>query len=248
MVSLRDGSVLAGELTRTERFRPSSKDLEQLPEEVQNQIAAQKGFATRQLYRTGNFDLYDEDYRWISNFDIAEVTRPTDIFFLERMEWGPFIGTIKSLDLNGRIISKGDLTLDKLRREQQEAARRRNLLHYLERNEIGAINYYLEKGRLELRKLELRYGADSPTYQKASKDINNDAVSLESRYQDLSKEAAGIRDNDERYTITLADAAGREKTMKLSNIVRMYPANVSYRAAEAWGIFFTMEGISYPGT
>ena len=238
VVSLRDGSVLAGELTRLERFRPSSKDLEQLPEEVQNQIAAQKGFATRQLYHTGNFDLYDEDYRWISNFDITEVTRPTDIFFLERMEWGPFIGTIKSLDLNGRIISKGDLTLDKLRREQQEAARRRNLLHYLERNEIGAINYYLEKGRLELRKLELRYGADSPTYQKASKDINNDAVSLESRYQDLSKEAAGIRDNDERYTITLADVAGREKTMKLSNIVRMYPANV-LTVPQRLGVYFS---------
>ena len=115
VVSLRDGSVLAGELTRSERFRPSSKDLEQLPEEIQNQIAARKGFATRQLYHTGNFDLYDEDYRWISNFDITEVTRLTDIFFLERMEWGPFIGTIKSLDLNGRIIPKEDLTLDKLR-------------------------------------------------------------------------------------------------------------------------------------
>ena len=238
VVSLRDGSVLAGELTRSERFRPSSKDLEQLPEEIQNQIAARKGFATRQLYHTGNFDLYDEDYRWISNFDITEVTRLTDIFFLERMEWGPFIGTIKSLDLNGRIIPKEDLTLDKLLREQQEAARRRNLLHYLERNEIGAINYYLEKGRLELRKLELRYGADSAAYHKAAKDINNDAVSLESRYQDLSKEAAGIRDNDERYTITLADAAGREKTIKLSNIVRMYPANV-FTVPQRLGVYFS---------
>ena len=128
--------------------------------------------------------------------------------------------------------------MDKLSREQQEAARRRNLLHYLERNEIGAINYYLEKGRLELRKLELRHGADSPTYQKAAKDINNDAVSLEARYQDLSKEAAGIRDNDERYTITLADAVGREKIMKLSSIVRMYPANVS-TVPQRLGVYFS---------
>ncbi len=81
LLSLRDGSVIAGELTRSERFRPSSKDLEQLPQEIQNQIAAQKGFATRKLYHTGNFDLYNEDYRWISNFDITKVTRPMDIFF-----------------------------------------------------------------------------------------------------------------------------------------------------------------------
>ena len=237
VVSLRDGSVVAGERTRSERFKPSSQDLEQVPQEVQNQIAAQKGFATRQLYHTGNFDLYNEDYRWISDFDITKITRPTDIFYLERMEWGPFIGTIKSLDLNGRIIPKEDLTLDRLSQEQQEAARRRNLLHYLERNEIGAINYYLEKGRLELRKLELKYGADSPTYQKAVKDINNESANLEARYQDLSKEATGIRDNDERYTITLADAAGRETTMKLSNIVRMYPANVLTVPQRLWVYF-----------
>jgi phosphate transport system permease protein len=247
LLSLRDGSVIAGELTRSERFRPSSKDLEQLPQEIQNEIAAQKGFATRKLYHTGNFDLYNEDYRWISNFDITKVTRPMDIFFLERMEWGPFIGTIKSLDLNGRIILKDDLTLDMLSRERQEAARRRNLLHYLERNEIGAINHNLEKGRLELRKLELRYGADSPSYQVAAKSINNDSVSLEARYEDLSKEAAGIRDNDARYTITLADAAGREKTMKLSDIVRAYPANIltaPQRLAvyfSRWGEFLTQQ-------
>jgi phosphate transport system permease protein len=237
VVSLRDGSVVAGERTRSERFKPTSQNLEQVPQEIQNQIDAQKGFATRQLYHTGNFDLYNEDYRWISDFDITKVTRPTDIFYLERMEWGPFIGTIKSLDLNGRIIPKEDLTLDKLSQEQQEAARRRNLLHYLERNEIGAINYYLEKGRLELRKLELKYGADSPTYQKAAKDINSESANLEARYQDLSKEATGIRDNDERYTITLADVAGRETTMKLSNIVRMYPANVLTVPQRLWVYF-----------
>ncbi len=236
VLSLRDGSIIAGELTRSESFKPPAQDLEQLPHEIQNAIAAQNGFAIRDLYHIGNFDLYNEDYRWISNFDVTKVTRPTDIFFLERMEWGPFIGTIKSLDLNGRIIPKDNVTLDMLRREQQEATKRRNLLHYLERNEIGAINHYLEKGRLELRKLELRYGADSPAYQEAAKSINNDANNLEARYQDLSKEAAGIRDNDARYTITLADAAGREKTMKLSDIVRMYPANV-LTVAQKLGVY-----------
>ena len=226
VLTLRDGSVIAGEPTRSESFKPTTQELEQLPQETQKQIAAQKGFAKRQLYHIGNFDLYNEDYRWVSDFDITKVTRPTDIFFVERMEWGPFIGTIRSLDLNGKIIPKEDLTLERLRREQQEAARRRNLLHYVERNEIGAINYYLEKGRLELRKAELKNGIDSPQYREAAREIKSSAETLEARYQDLSKEAAGIRDNDARYTITLADAAGREKTLKLSEIVRLYPANL----------------------
>lgn len=225
VLTLRDGSVIAGEPTRSESFKPTLRELEKLPQETQKQIAEQKGFAKRQLYHIGNFDLYNEDYRWVSDFDIINIGRPTDIFFVERMEWGPFIGTIRSVDLNGKIIPKEDLTQERLHSEQEEAVRRRNLLHYVERNEIGAINYRLEKGRLELRKAQLKNGIDSPQYQQAAREIKSSAETLEARYQDLSKEAAGLRDNDARYTITLADAAGREKTLKLSEIVRLYPAN-----------------------
>ena len=238
VLTLRDGSVIAGEPTRSESFRPTVQELEKLPQETQKQIAEHKGFAKRQLYHIGNFDLYNEDYRWLSDFDIVKVILPKDIYFLERMEWGPFIGTIRSLDLNGQIMPKEDLTQGRLRREQEDAARRRNLLHQVERNEIGAINYYLEKGRLELRKVELKNGIDSPEYRQAAREIKTSSESLEARYQDLSKEAAGIRDNDARYTITLADAAGREKTVKLSEIVRLYPAN-AITVPERLGVYFS---------
>ena len=238
VLKLRDGSVIAGEPTRSESFRPTVRELEKLPRENQKQIAAQNGFAKRQLYHIGNFDLYNEDYRWVSDFDIINIGRPTDIFFVERMEWGPFIGTIRSVDLNGKIIPKEDLTQEKLRREQDEAARRRNLLRYVERNEIGAVNYRLEKGRLELRKAQIEHGIDSPRYRQAAREIKTRSAILEARYQDLSKEAAGIRDNDARYKITLADAAGREKTLKLSEIVRLYPANL-LTAPEKLSVYFS---------
>jgi phosphate transport system permease protein len=226
VLTLRDGSVIAGEPTRSESFKPTVQELEKLPQETRKQIEAQNGFAKRQLYHIGNFDLYNEDYRWVPDYDITNIRRPPDVFFVERMEWGPFIGTIRSVDLNGKIIPQKDLTQERLRQEQEDASRRRNLLRYVERNEIGAINYRLEKGRLELRKAQLRNGIDSPQYQQTAREIKSNSETLEARYQDLSKEAAGIRDNDARYTITLADAAGREKTLKLSEIVRLYPANL----------------------
>ena len=226
VLKLRDGSVLAGEMTRSENFRPTPQELQQLPAEIQNQIAGRGGIATRRLYRTGNFDLYNEDYRWVSDFDVIDVTRPGDIFFLERMEWGPFVGTIQSVDLSGKVIAKEALTPEMLHREQEEAARRRDLLYYVERNEIGAVNYYLEKGRLGLRKVELRHGRDSSQYKEAEKQFKNTSETLDARYQDLSREAASIREKDSKYTITLADVAGREKTLKLSDIVRLYPANL----------------------
>ncbi|HTY23382.1 MAG TPA: phosphate ABC transporter permease PstA [Desulfomonilaceae bacterium] len=226
VLKLRDGSVLAGEMTRSEDFKPTPQELQQLPAEIQNQIAGRGGIATRRLYRTGNFDLYNEDYRWVSDFDVIDVTRPGDIFFLERMEWGPFVGTIQSVDLSGKVIAKEALTPEMLHREQEEAARRRDLLYYVERNEIGAVNYYLEKGRLGLRKVELRHGRGSSQYKEAEKQFKNTSETLDARYQDLSREAASIREKDSKYTITLADVAGREKTLKLSDVVRLYPANL----------------------
>ena len=45
------------------------------------------------------------------------------------------------------------------------------------------------------------------------------------QYRDLAKEVAAIKEKDTQYTITLADVSGREKTLNLSDIVRIYPAN-----------------------
>jgi phosphate transport system permease protein len=225
VVTLRDGSVLAGELTRSEDFKPDPKHLEQLPESIRDQIAARGGLATRRLYRVGNFDLYNEDYRWVDDYEIAKTSRPADLFFVERTEWGPFIGTIKSVNFDGKTVEKGALTLENLVREQARAAGRRERIHYLERNEIGAINSYLEKNRLALRKAELKYGLGAPQYQEAEREFKRKNEELEARYQDLSKEAASLKASDLKNNITLADVTGRDKTIKLSEIVRFYPAN-----------------------
>jgi phosphate transport system permease protein len=103
-VALRDGSVLAGEPTRREIYRPGREVLRSLDDRSREAILAKYGYAGRTLYRTGNFDLYNEDYRWIPDFQVKEVTRPGDIFFLERVEWGPFIGRIHQVALNKEVL------------------------------------------------------------------------------------------------------------------------------------------------
>ena len=54
--------------------------------------------------------MYNEDFRWVVDYEITGTSTPGDMFFVERMEWGPFIGTIKSLDLNGKVIEKSSLS------------------------------------------------------------------------------------------------------------------------------------------
>ncbi len=225
VVMLSDGSRLAGEVTRAEKFRPGPDVLAKLSEETRKEIADHEGFARRTLYRTGNFDLYNDDFRWVVDYEITGSTTPEDMFFVERMEWGPFIGTIKSVDLNGKVIERTSLSPKTLNTEQTQAAMRRDRIKAIERGEIGAVNHYLEADRLKLKKVGLKYGHESPQYAEAEKGFKTNSERLETQYQDLAKEVAAIKEKDAQYTITLADVGGREKTLKLSDIVRFYPAN-----------------------
>lgn len=225
VVKLTDGKLVAGELSRSEVYRPGPEVLKGLSPDVRQQIEEQQGLVRRNLYRIGNFDLYNEDYKWVPQYDIASSDRPDDMFFIERIEWGPFVGTIKSVDLSGTSLKVDRNALPTLRAEQRAATNRRHRIQAIERNEIGAVNHYLEKERLKLKRVELEHGATSPQFQAAEQKFKAAAAKLESQYDSLTKEAAAIKEKDAKFTITLADVNGREKTLKISDIVRFYPAN-----------------------
>ncbi|MEK7245344.1 MAG: hypothetical protein AAB223_04925, partial [Pseudomonadota bacterium] len=63
VVTLADGSRIAGETVRGEKFRVPAGRLEALAPEAKARIDAAHGFARRTLYRTGNYDVYNDDFR-----------------------------------------------------------------------------------------------------------------------------------------------------------------------------------------
>jgi phosphate transport system permease protein len=237
-VTLKDGSILAGELSRFETYKPGPDILANLSESVREEIEKQFGFVQRNLYRTGNFDLYNEDFRWVPAYDVEKVETPPDLYWVERIEWGPFVGTIRRLDLDGKIIKGDALTRGMLQREQNLATKRRERIREIERDEIARINYELDRGRLWLRKVELNKGLESPEFAAAKREVTAAAVDLEGSHQELSKEAAAIKEKDAKFTVTLADVGGREKQLKVSDIVRYYPANM-LGFSEKLGIYFS---------
>ncbi len=119
--------------------------LEKLSEKTRKEVADRDGFARRTLYRTGNFDLYSEDFRWVADYEITGTSTPGDMFFVERTEWGPFIGSIKSVDLNGKVIEKSSMSMEALDAEQTRGAGRRERIRGIESGEIAAVNHYLEE-------------------------------------------------------------------------------------------------------
>ncbi len=225
VVNLSDGSTMAGEPVRSERYKPEADKIATLPELAKNELMANNGFLKRYLYKTGNFDLYNEDYRWVPAYEIDKVSEPQDMVYVERMEWGPFIGRVSSLNLNGVLINKPDPSSEQLRKAEKEGKNRRQRIQRIERDEISTVNHYLERNRLALKKIELEEGANSDTYSIAAKKFKASEDKLEVEYRELSNEAEALREIDSKYTITMSDVGNKEKIMKLSDIVRLYPAN-----------------------
>ena len=225
VLRLKDGAMVAGEPTRSEMYRLPKNELDSLDERARKSVQENKGFGLRTLYRTGNFDLYNEDFVWVSEFKIAERSAPKTVFFIERVEWGPFIGLLQTLTVKGEKLAAGSFALNRLEEEHRKAVERRNRVRAIERDEMGALNYDLDRMRLALRRMDLEKGKDSPEYQAEEKKQNVRSAQLQTRYGLLQKEAESIKREDGLYTVILKDIRGTEKTLALSHIVRFYPAN-----------------------
>lgn len=221
-VTLLNGQVLAGEPTRPGEYRVGQDILQGLTQEQQAKIQSNLGFAGRVLYKTANFDLYGDDFRWVSDFEAKSIERPQDFFLLERQQWGVFVGRIKGLTINGE---QKPFDLNVMEKEQAEARKRFAQIRKLERNEIGAVNYYLDEERLKIRRAVLRYGEGSPQTQRISQEAEARIATYQKQFSELQKRVAEIRATDKSYRVLLEEVGGRTLDTELSQIVRFYAAN-----------------------
>jgi phosphate transport system permease protein len=225
VVTLADGRLVAGEPSRSGSYRVGDAVLAGLGPEAKAAIEAAEGYAVRVLYRTANFDLYGDDFRWVSDFEVASIERPRELYLLERQEWGPFVGRIAGIVIDDALQPAGQVDYAGLRRLQRQARARFEEVRRIEKKEIGAINYYIERERLALRRVELREGRDSLAWQEASARYTDRLAGLETEFAALQERIAGIRQRDQRDRIILEEVGGQRKEQPLSEIVRLYPAN-----------------------
>jgi phosphate transport system permease protein len=211
-VELEGGERVLGEVTRVESYRPDPDS------EIER----------RRLLRTGNFDLYGNDYRWIADRDIAagRTEHPAEVWFIERMEWGPFVGFIQEIRVDGTAVaSTPPDVLARFAELHPEARKRHAESNRLERDGVGEVNHAIDNLRLRLRKVELAEGKDSAAYREAAQAAEQSQRELEGSYQESSDRVARIRTEDARYTVLLADVNGATAETTLSEIVRAYQPN-----------------------
>jgi phosphate transport system permease protein len=225
VVSLHGGDRLAGIATRSATYRPAPDVLAGLAPSVQAAIAAERGLAERTLFRTGNYDLYGDDFRWIPAFQVARIDYPKDMLLVERQEWGIFIGSLRGFETGagGRIEAS---IADPAFRQAHSLARERALrIRAIERQAIGRVNQALERDRLAVRRALVDHGPDSAPHRQAVAGLASRAQALEQDHRRLTAEVERLKAMDRQDRVTFADVGGREKEMPLSHLVRVHAAN-----------------------
>jgi len=221
-VELRDGTLLAGEPTRTGRYRPGENVLARLDDTQRAFVEENAGFSDRVLYKTANFDLYGDDFRWVSDFEVAGVSFPPEFHLFERQQWGTFVGRVAGLVIDG-AAQPFDYAL--MQREQTEARKRFAEIRRIERSEIGAINYRIDQERLAIRRAVLSHGAGSERALAAQAAADTRIAELQAQFATLQARVNAIREIDRRFRVILEEVNGQQKDTELSQIVRFYPAN-----------------------
>ncbi|WP_177414048.1 phosphate ABC transporter permease PstA [Pseudomonas tructae] len=178
-------------------------------------------FMTRELIKVGNRDLNGSDFTWVVGEWLTDQQKPVDLIALERREWGNFYGYLVSVKEDGKVVAQGQAAWNELQSRLKRADQLAGALQKLEKKDIGAINYGLERLRLHARKLEL----DGKLDAAAQADIEAERAELNNRYKAIEERLSGLHQQFDRDSLVARDGNGREVEINLSKVVHAYQPN-----------------------
>lgn len=176
---------------------------------------------TRYLLKTGNRDVTGQDFRWIMQPGIQDARTPETLMTVERREWGNLYGYLNAVQENRQTVVVGKGAWESL---QQRLARVTTLfaeIRELEKGEIGAINYGLERLRLRERGLEL----DGNTDPAEQQDIEQERAAFKTEYAGLQKRLTDLYKAIGRDQMMVTVSGGETIMVPLSKVVHAYRPN-----------------------
>jgi phosphate transport system permease protein len=233
LVTLKDGTAFLGEVVNREAI-PNPGHADHLQKH-------------RIQLRVGNRDLLGYDFKWVDESDVAKRERPPAAFFVERREYGPLLAVPTVLKEGEREIAHGPEAVGTALPALLAKARRdRAAIKKIEKDEIGGVNYAIEKGRLRLRKLDFQKRQDPSRDQAAARaEIEKKTAAQKAEYQTRQEELAKVVEAAAGTFVTFKVADGKEKEIRTLDIYRAYPANalgfggrVSVYAGRLWEFFW----------
>ena len=200
-----DSSVMSAAMAKSNGFKMSAN------EDSLQQI----------LVKTGNRDLTGADFRWILTRNIKSQTQPADIVVLERREWGNFYGFLVAVKENDKVIASGASAWSLAQQKMSVALDLFAEINRLEKKEIGAVNYGLERLRLKQKSLQLKNLWNA----EAEKELAAEKSDYETQYKQYQSQLSGLYQKLRQDSLVLKTASGDEQEIPFAKIVRIYQPN-----------------------
>lgn len=178
----------------------------------------------RYTLKTGNRDVYGLDFRFGLEPFINDMSYPEHIVVMERLEWGNFYGYLKEVKENGEVVATGDEGWGELNARLDRVIELREEIEHIEKVEIGAINYRLEKLRLSERGLELDgYSRQSDPDKFAP--LDDKRAVQDKAYKVLEAQLGELYGKIRRDAVVLEEMQGDTVEIGLDKAVRAYKPN-----------------------
>ncbi len=166
----------------------------------------------RLLIKTGNRELVSLDFRWILVPQINQQSLPKDLVLIERRTNGNFYGYIENIILDGRTVG-----LEKMSELVERVSEFQAEMEELQKVDIGAINYQIERTRLKERKHKL----DETLTPELQLEFKNTVASLRADYEVLEHALMGLREKISRDQIVMRAMDGQKVTINFENILKI---------------------------
>lgn len=176
---------------------------------------------TQYLVKTGNRDVSGLDFRWLLGKDVRQTDYPENLMVLERREWGNFYGYLEAIKQEGEVVVQGVDAWAELDARMERVLDIFAQIKVIEKDEIGSINYQLERLRLKRRRLELEDKLDA----QAKQAIALEEAVFEKKYQALQANLTALNQKIRRDSLLAKVANGQEVEIALEKIVLYYQPN-----------------------
>jgi len=173
------------------------------------------------LIKAGNRDITGTDFRWILERNVEQQQSPAELMVIERREWGNFYGRLVAVKENGKTVAEGAEAWPAVQTKIDEALTVFKKIAHLEKKEVGAINYSLEKLRLKQKKLQLENLWDTEAEQRVAAE----KAELEVEYKKYQAQLSELYQQIRRDSLVAKTESGAEIEIPLNKVVRIFQPN-----------------------
>lgn len=226
-------------------------------ESKENAVTKTMSAAERLMIFAGNQDFSQQEFAYIEIEGLKTARKVPQIWFIERLEWGPFLGFIESIGVrtqnsggtggtggtgNTGVTNEGLVENPSDARLQQEisaAAQRRKAAQAFEHKEITPLNREIEELRIERRGVvrKIQNGL-LPTDTPELAELEAKLTALTDLHTQKSTELQAMREDAQASVIRLKSLSGIVKEFPTSQIVRGFQPNELDTRGKL-GIFFS---------